>query len=103
MDLNFDITILGVAVLAIAAGLFALVLAFLWTDSPSVSGWLLTGVGAFVGAFVASEYLGADAVGPVWEGVAWVPALIAGAIVGGAVEVVSRYLRGGRTTHGAHI
>ena len=58
--------------------------------------WLVDAIGAFVGALVASELVIAwQAFGPVWEGLALVPALIGGLVVGIVVDVATRYVTGG--------
>lgn len=54
-------------------------------------GWLITGFGAAVGAYVASEFLGpAGAWGPAFDGMFVVPALIGAAIVAGIIAVITR-------------
>jgi uncharacterized membrane protein YeaQ/YmgE (transglycosylase-associated protein family) len=64
--------------------------------------WLVDAIGAFVGALVASEFIVAfqDA-GPMFDGLALVPALIGGLVLGLIVEVVTRLATGGTYTHGA--
>ena len=58
--------------------------------------WVLTAIAAFVGALVASEWITAwREFDPVWDGVALVPALIGGLVVGAIVDVVVRYSSGG--------
>lgn len=64
--------------------------------------WLVDAIPAAIGALVASEFVLAwQAVGPVFDGLALVPALIGGLLVGLVVEVATRYLTGGHYTHGA--
>ena len=64
--------------------------------------WLVDGIAAFVGGLVASEFILAwQAAGPVFDGLALVPALIGGLAVGIVVEVATRYVTGGHYTHGA--
>jgi uncharacterized membrane protein YeaQ/YmgE (transglycosylase-associated protein family) len=63
--------------------------------------WLLDPIGAGIGALVASEFVIAwQTVGPVWDGLAIVPALIGGLVVGLIVEVVTRLATGG--TYATH-
>lgn len=50
--------------------------------------WVLASIGAFVGAYVASEWLFATAE-PVWEGLALWPALICGLVVAIVVDVAT--------------
>jgi hypothetical protein len=58
--------------------------------------WLLTSAAAFVGGLVASEVIvGWRTVDPVWDGLALLPALAGGLVVGAVVEVATRLLTGG--------
>jgi uncharacterized membrane protein YeaQ/YmgE (transglycosylase-associated protein family) len=64
--------------------------------------WLVDGIAAFIGGLVASEFIVAlQATGPVFDGLALVPALVGGLVVGLVVEFATRYLTGGHYTHGA--
>jgi hypothetical protein len=59
--------------------------------------WVLTALGAGVGAFVASEFaVGLRNWQPVFDGLALGPAVIAGLVVGGLVVGATRYVAGGR-------
>jgi uncharacterized membrane protein YeaQ/YmgE (transglycosylase-associated protein family) len=59
--------------------------------------WLVDSIAAFVGAIVASEFIVAwQSFGPMFDGLAIVPALIGGLVVGGIVEVATRFMTGGR-------
>jgi uncharacterized membrane protein YeaQ/YmgE (transglycosylase-associated protein family) len=64
--------------------------------------WILTAIGAGIGGFVASEYLGAlSDWGTHWEGLRIWPALIGALVVGVVVEVVLHYMTNLPTsTHG---
>jgi uncharacterized membrane protein YeaQ/YmgE (transglycosylase-associated protein family) len=63
--------------------------------------WLGDAVAAGIGALVASEFIVAwQAMGPVVDGLAVVPALAGGLVVGLVVEFATRYLTGGHYTHG---
>lgn len=54
--------------------------------------WVLYGIGALIGGYVASELLGsAGEWGPEYGGLFLAPALIGGVIVGGLVEIVLRW------------
>jgi hypothetical protein len=55
--------------------------------------WVVTAIGAGIGAVVLSEFV-VDLRGfePVWEGLAIVPALAGGLIAGAIVAVATRYL-----------
>lgn len=58
--------------------------------------WLVVAIAAGVGALFASEFIVAfQTFQPVWDGLALVPALIGGLVVGGVVEVTTRYATGG--------
>lgn len=65
--------------------------------------WVITAIAAFVGALVASEFITAwRTFEPVWDGVALVPALLGGLVVGAIVDIVVRYSSGGSLIHGPH-
>jgi uncharacterized membrane protein YeaQ/YmgE (transglycosylase-associated protein family) len=58
--------------------------------------WLVDAIGFGVGALVASEFVLAwRSFEPVWDGLALVPALLGGLVIGIVVEVATRYLSGG--------
>jgi uncharacterized membrane protein YeaQ/YmgE (transglycosylase-associated protein family) len=58
--------------------------------------WLIDAIGAGIGALVASEFIVAwQTVEPVWDGLAIIPAVIGGLVVGLIVEVVTRLATGG--------
>jgi uncharacterized membrane protein YeaQ/YmgE (transglycosylase-associated protein family) len=58
--------------------------------------WLVDSIAAGVGALFASEIIVAwRSFEPVWDGLALVPALIGGLVVGLAIELVTRYTTGG--------
>ena len=60
--------------------------------------WLVDAIGAGIGALVASEFIVAwQTVEPVWDGLAIIPAVIGGLVVGLIVEIVTRF-----TTHGTY-
>lgn len=62
--------------------------------------WLVDGIAAAFGAIVASEFIvGLQAFAPVWDGLALVPALVGGLILGGVVELATRYVTGGTYSH----
>ena len=99
MDLSFDITPLGIVVLAVLAVIYALALTFVG-DVRAGYEWVATSLATFIAAFVASEYLAMQTFEPVWEGIALVPAIVAGLVVGFGVDLLTRYLSGGSLTHG---
>jgi uncharacterized membrane protein YeaQ/YmgE (transglycosylase-associated protein family) len=58
--------------------------------------WLADSIAAGIGALVASEFIVAwRTFEPTWDGLALVPALIGGLVVGLVVEVTTRYMTGG--------
>jgi uncharacterized membrane protein YeaQ/YmgE (transglycosylase-associated protein family) len=58
--------------------------------------WFVDAIGFGVGALVASEFVLAwRSFEPVWDGLALVPALLGGLVIGIVVEVATRYLSGG--------
>ncbi len=61
--------------------------------------WLVDAIAAGIGALAASELIVAwRTIEPTWDGLALVPALIGGLVVGLVVEVATRYLTGGTYT-----
>ncbi|MFL5726778.1 MAG: hypothetical protein ACJ765_02415 [Chloroflexota bacterium] len=64
--------------------------------------WAVDAVAAGIGALIASEFIVAwQAFGPVFDGLALVPALIGGLALGLVAELVTRFATGGHYTHGA--
>ena len=94
MELAFTLGVAG-WIIAIAGAVVFGVIMQLIGEPASDSEWLLDGVAAFVGAIVASEFIVAlQAFGPVVDGLALVPALAGGLIVGGVVTLLARYAGG---------
>lgn len=61
--------------------------------------WLVDAIAVGIGALVASEFIVAwRTIEPTWDGLALVPALIGGVVVGLVIEVAIRYLTGGTYT-----
>jgi uncharacterized membrane protein YeaQ/YmgE (transglycosylase-associated protein family) len=101
VELSIALGLAGWLVLIVGAALFAIVAQFVG-DARSSYEWAVDGVAAGVGALVASEFVTAwQATGPVFDGLAIVPALIGGLVVGLVVAVATRLLTGGHSTHGA--
>ena len=62
---------------------------------------LITAVGAALGAVVLSEFVTSfQTFEPVWDGLALIPALAGGLVVGVIVAVVTRYATGGAFLEG---
>jgi len=92
MELTFELGYLGLLVLAL--GSIAIGVAFYVFGDPEFNyEWLVTAIAAFVGGFVTSEFvIGLRGYEPVWDGLAIVPALIGGVIVGAVAAGVVRLL-----------
>ena len=101
MELSITLGLAGWLVLIVGAAVFGIV-AQLVGETRNSYEWALDGVAAGIGALVASEFIVAwQAMGPVVDGLALVPALVGGLVVGLAVEIATRYFTGGHYTHGA--
>ena len=62
--------------------------------------WLVVAIAAAIGGLVASEFVVAfQEAGPVWDGLALVPALLGGLVVGIVVDAITRFSLGGRYLH----
>ena len=95
MELAIDLGIGGWALLIVGALVFGVV-AQLVGETRTGYEWLVDAIGAGIGALIASEFIVAwQTFEPVWEGLAIVPALIGGLVLGIGVEVVTRYTTGG--------
>jgi uncharacterized membrane protein YeaQ/YmgE (transglycosylase-associated protein family) len=81
---------IGIIILVVGA----LVVGFLYRyvgENRGGSAWLITAVGAALGGFVGSEWLGSvSTVGPESGGLFAVPALIGAVLLGGVVEFAVR-------------
>jgi hypothetical protein len=99
MDFGISLGIGGYAVLAIGAVVIGLA-TYLIGEVENPYQWIVTGVAAFIGGFVASEWIvGFRTFEPVWDGLALLPALGGGVVVGGIVDFGMRLLFGGTTTN----
>lgn len=79
------------AILMIAFAVVLGIVAQMYGEKHSTYEWLITGIAALIGAFVASEYLGAfSAFGPQFDGVALVPAVIGAVVVGVVADLFTR-------------
>jgi uncharacterized membrane protein YeaQ/YmgE (transglycosylase-associated protein family) len=59
--------------------------------------WLVDGIAFALGAIIASEFvIEWRAIEPVWDGLALLPAVIGGVVLGVIVEIIVRYGTGGR-------
>jgi uncharacterized membrane protein YeaQ/YmgE (transglycosylase-associated protein family) len=95
MEFAIEMGVLGWVVLIVGALLFGVIAQFVGETRTGFE-WLVDAIAAGVGAVVASEFITAwRATGPVFEGLAIVPALIGGLVLGLIVEVATRYATGG--------
>ena len=96
MEIAFALGIGGWTLLIVGALVFGVVAQFVGEAETGYE-WLIDAIAFAVGAVVASEFVTAwRTVDPVWDGLALIPALLGGLAVGLVVEVVTRYLTGGR-------
>ena len=101
MELGITLGILGWAILIVGSLVFGAIAQFVGETRTGYE-WLGDAIAAGIGALVASEFIVAwQALGPVVDGLAIVPALVGGLAVGLVVEVATRLLTGGHYTHGA--
>jgi uncharacterized membrane protein YeaQ/YmgE (transglycosylase-associated protein family) len=85
----------GGLVLIAGAIIFGVVAQFIGETRTGYE-WLVDAVAAGIGALVASEFIiGWQAFAPVFDGLALVPALVGGLVLGVVVEVATRFVTGG--------
>ena len=83
--------------IVIGAGLVFGVIAQFVGETRTGYEWLVDAIAVVLGAVVASEFIvGWRAVEPVYDGLALIPALTGGIVLGLIVEVVTRFSTGGR-------
>jgi uncharacterized membrane protein YeaQ/YmgE (transglycosylase-associated protein family) len=98
MDFAINMEVGGWIVVVLAALVFG-VGAQLLGETRTGFEWLIDAVAFGIGAVVASEFIVAwRTFEPVWSGLALVPALIGGLVLGVVVEVATRMLTGGTYT-----
>jgi uncharacterized membrane protein YeaQ/YmgE (transglycosylase-associated protein family) len=96
MDLAITLGLGGWIALIVGALVFGVIVQ-LTTDAPTGFEWIVDAIAAFLGALVASELVVAwRTVEPVWDGLALVPAVLGGLVVGVVVDLAARFLAGGR-------
>jgi hypothetical protein len=92
MEFTFTLGSVGLAVLIIGSIAVGVVYHFIGTPNTSYE-WLVSSIGAFIGGFIASEWvIGFREFAPVYDGVAIVPALLGGLVVGAVVAASTRML-----------
>lgn len=100
MELTIALGLGGWIILIVGALIFGAAMQLIG-DTHTGFEWLVDAIAAGVGALVASEFIVAfQASGPVVDGLAVVPALIGGLLVGLVVEVATRLLTGGHYRQG---
>ena len=100
MEVAFTLGLGGWILLVAGALLFGGIAQFIGEARTGYE-WLVDAIAAAIGALIGSEFIIAtQAYGPVWDGLALVPALVGGLIVGVIVELATRYVSGG--TYTAH-
>ena len=98
MDFSIDIGVLATASLVVGAIVLGIALQLIG-DVRFGYEWIATAVAAFIGGFVASEWITSfRTVEPVWEKMAILPAIGGALVVGVIVDALIRY-----TTHGSYI
>ena len=95
MELALTLGLWGWIAVIVGALVFG-VIAQLIGETRTGYEWLIDAIAAGFGAIVASEFIVAwQSYGPMFDGLAIVPALIGGLVVGGIVEVATRLVTGG--------
>jgi len=95
MELELNMGVGAWALVIIAAVAFGLVAQFIGEARTGFE-WFVDAIAFGIGAVVASEFVIAwQAVGPVWDEMALVPALLGGLVLGVVVELITRLVTGG--------
>ena len=95
MELAISLGIGGGILLILGALVFGAVAQFVGETRTGYE-WLVDAIAAGIAALAASEFVvGWRTIEPVWDGLAIVPALIGGLLVGLVIEVATRYMTGG--------
>lgn len=95
MEFVVSLGIGGWALLIVGALVFGVAAQFVGQTRTGWE-WLPDTIGAGLGALIASEFIiSFQTVEPVWDGLALVPAVLGGLVVGLVVEVATRFMTGG--------
>jgi uncharacterized membrane protein YeaQ/YmgE (transglycosylase-associated protein family) len=95
MEFAIGLGLGGWVVLIVGALVFGVVAQFVGETRTGYE-WLVDAIAAGIGALVASEFIISwRTFEPTWDGLALVPALLGGIVLGLVVEVATRYLTGG--------
>jgi uncharacterized membrane protein YeaQ/YmgE (transglycosylase-associated protein family) len=98
MEFSIDMTAWGAVILVVGALVIGVLSQFIG-DAHTPFQWVIVAVAALVGGLVASEFItGWRAFEPVWEGLALLPALVGGLVVGVIADVITRFATGGSYT-----
>lgn len=89
--MTLDMTWLAFAVVIFTALVLGVVVQA-YTGPKTDYEWLITAVGVSFGAWLASEYSWSSTLdlGPTWEGILIIPAVVGGIVIGGLFEAVAR-------------
>jgi uncharacterized membrane protein YeaQ/YmgE (transglycosylase-associated protein family) len=99
VEFTTDITLVGWALLIGGSLVFRVIVQFVGRTETGWE-WLVGAIAAFVGAVFASELVTAwTTIEPIWEGVALLPALVGGLVVGILVDLGTRFVTGGSPFH----
>lgn len=98
MEFAIDMGVWGAVLLIVGALVIGVAAQFIG-DVKTNYHWIIVAVAALIGGLFASEFI-VDwrTFEPVWEGLALIPALIGGLVVGVIVDVIARYATGGSYT-----
>ena len=101
MEFAVDMTVWGAVILIVGALVIGVVSQFIG-DVRTPYHWIVVAIAALVGGVFASEMVTAwQTIEPVWEGVALLPALVGGLVLGIIADAVMRFATGGSYTHTA--
>ena len=98
MEFSVDMTVWGAVILVVGALVIGVISQFVG-NVRSPYQWIVVAVAALVGAVFASEMVTSwQTIEPVWEGVALLPALAGGVVLGVIADVIVRFATGGSYT-----
>jgi len=98
MEFSIDMTAWGAVVLVIGALVIGVAAQFIG-DVRTPYHWIVVSIVALLGGLFASEIVTSwRTIEPVWEGLALLPALIGGLVLGVIADVVMRFATGGSYT-----
>jgi hypothetical protein len=101
MELALDLGLGGYVLVLVGGLIFGGAVLLVGEPRTGYEG-LVSGIAFGIGAIVASEFVIAfQESGPMFDGLALVPALAGGLVLGVFVEIVTRFVTGGTYTHGA--